>query len=420
MGHTITEKILASHSGRREVTPGEIVDAEIDLLMMNELGAALTIEAFEDFGLGKVYDPDKVVIITDHFVPCKDVRAAEVVKISRGFCEKHGIRNFFTLGRMGIEHAILPEKGLVYPGQLFLGGDSHTPTSGAVGCFAAGMGSTDCAAVLATGRLWLKVPPTIRIICHGKPKKWVSGKDLILHIIGRIGVEGARYASVEFAGEAIANMSMDERFTITNMTAEAGAKAALMEPDETTLAYLEKRVKCPFTVVKSDPDAVYDQILEIDASALEPQVAFPFLPSNVRNVGEAGDVTIDQVVIGSCTNGRISDLRTAASILKGRKIHPEVRLIVIPASQEIYLQALREGLIEIFTEAEGVVSTPTCGPCLGGHMGILAAGERALATTNRNFRGRMGHLDSEVYLCNPAVAAASALCGRICTPEEVS
>ena len=419
MGHTISEKILARHCGKKDVYPGEIVTCDVDLLMMNELGAALSIRTFNELGIKSVFDPDKITIVTDHFVPSKDIVAAGHVKLSREFCETQGIEKFFSVGRMGIEHVILHEKGLVYPGQLLLGGDSHTPTAGAVGCFAAGIGSTDCTAVMATGQLWLKVPPTVRIVYHGKPKKWVSGKDIILATIGQIGVEGARYAAMEFTGDTIPMLSMDERFTITNLAAEAGAKTGIIEPDEVTIQYLDERVDHPYEIVRSDPDAVYERVVELDVAELEPQVACPYLPSNVKNVTDVGDIPLDQVVIGSCTNGRISDLRIAASILKGKKVAKNLRLIVIPGSQEVYLQAMREGLLEVFIEAEGIVSTPTCGPCLGGHMGILAAGERALATTNRNFRGRMGHPDSEVYLSNPAVAAASAVCGRIVPPEEV-
>ena len=419
MGHTIAEKILAAHCGKEEVFPGEIIDADVDFLMMNELSASLAIEGFDSLGIEQVFDPDKIAVVTDHNVPCKDITAAEMVKAAKNFCKKHGIKDFFSLGRMGIEHAIVAEKGLVYPGQLYVGGDSHTPTAGAVGCFACGMGSTDCAGVLATGKTWLKVPPTQRFVYYGKPKKWVSGKDIILHTIGKIGVDGANYGVMEFAGEAIHNLSMDQRFTITNMASEAGAKTGIMEPDDVALDYLSRRVKHPFTVVKNDPDAQYERVVEIDVSKIEPLVACPSLPSNVKNAADLGNIKIDQSVIGSCTNGRISDLREAASVLKGKKVHPDVRLLVFPASQEIYLQALREGIIEIITEAEGVVSTPSCGPCLGGHLGVIGHGERAISTTNRNFRGRMGPSDSEVYLSNPAIAAASAILGRIGTPEEV-
>ena len=419
MGHTMAEKILAAHCGKTEVFPGEIIDVGVDLLMMNELSASLAIEGFDAFGFDKVFDAEKIVIITDHNVPCKDIRAAEMVKFSKNFCEKHGIKNFFTLGRMGIEHAILAEKGFVYPGQLFAGGDSHTPTAGAVGCFACGMGSTDCAGILAKGKTWLKVPVTQRFVYYGKLKKWVSGKDIILHTIGEIGVDGASYASMEFTGETIQNLPMDSRFTIANMAGEAGAKTGLMEPDETTLEYLKGRVKHPFTVVKSDPDAQVERVVEIDVSKIEPLVACPPLPSNVKNAADLAHLKIDQAVIGSCTNGRITDLREAASVLKGKKVHPDVRLIVFPASQAVYLQALKEGIIETIIEAEGAVSTPSCGPCLGGHLGVIGHGERAISTTNRNFAGRMGPSDSEVYLSNPAVAAASAILGRIGIPEEV-
>jgi 3-isopropylmalate/(R)-2-methylmalate dehydratase large subunit len=419
MGHTMVEKVLASHCGRRELFPGEIIDADVDLLMMNELSASLAIEGFETLGFDKVFDPDRIIVIPDHNVPCKDIKAAEMVKLASNFCRKQGVKNFFSLGRMGIEHALVAEKGYVYPGQLYIGGDSHTSTAGAVGSVGFGMGSTDCAGILASGRTWLRVPATQRFVYYGRPKKWVSGKDIILHTINQIGVDGANYAAMEFAGEAIQALSMDERFTMTNMAAEAGAKTGYMEPDAATLDYLQGRVRGDFTVVKSDPDAQYDRVLEIDVSRIEPLVACPFLPSNVKNAMDLGNITIDQVVIGSCTNGRISDLRVAASILKGKKVHPEVRLLFFPASQDIYMQALKEGLIEIFVEAEAVVSTPSCGPCLGGHLGVIGHGERAISTTNRNFKGRMGPSDSEVYLSGPAVAAASAIIGRIGTPEEV-
>ena len=417
-GLTSSQKILAAHSGNKEVAPGQIIEAEVDLLMMNDLGTPIAIDQFEQIGIGRVFDPAKVVLIPDHSVPNKDVRAAEQTKRVREFARAHGIR-FFELGEMGIEHALLAEQGFVYPGMLFLGGDSHTCTAGALGCFAAGIGSTDGAAVLATGRLWLRVPETMRVMFRGTPGRWVTGKDLILHTLARIGDEGARYRSIEFGGEALASLSMDDRFTITNMASEAGAKTAIMEPDEAAIEYLEGRVTHPYEVVRSDPDASFVEQREFDVGNLEPQVAVPFSPSNSRDVSAVGSVPIDQAVIGSCTNGRITDLRIAASILRSRKVHRGVRLIIIPATQTIYLQALREGLIEVFIQAGGVVSTPTCGPCLGGHMGILASGEKAIATTNRNFRGRMGAVDSEVYLSNPAVAAASAVLGRIGSPEEI-
>jgi 3-isopropylmalate/(R)-2-methylmalate dehydratase large subunit len=410
---------MASHCGKSEVFPGEIIDADVDLLMMNELSASLAIEGFESLGIDKVFDPERIIIIPDHNVPCKDIKAAEMVQLAARFCREQGIKKFFTLGRMAIEHALVAERGYVYPGQLYIGGDSHTSTAGAVGSLGFGMGSTDCAGILASGRTWLRVPATQRFVYYGQPKEWVSGKDIILQTISQIGVDGANYAAMEFAGEAIRAMPMDERFTMTNMAAEAGAKTGYMEPDPTTLNYLKGRVQRDFTVVQSDPDAQYERVLDIDVSKIEPLVACPFLPSNVKNAADLDSIKIDQVVIGSCTNGRISDLRVAASILKGKKVHPEVRLLFFPASQEIYMQALKEGLIEIFIEAEAVVSTPSCGPCLGGHLGVIGHGERALATTNRNFKGRMGPSDSEVYLSGPAVAAASAILGRIATPQEV-
>lgn len=418
-GLTISQKILAAHSGNKEVVPGQIIEVEVDLLMMNDLGTPIAIDQFEQIGIKRVFDPAKIVLIPDHSVPNKDVRAAEQTKRVREFARAHGISHFFELGEMGIEHAILAEKGFLYPGLLFLGGDSHTCTGGALGCFAAGIGSTDGAAVLATGRLWLRVPETMRIMYRGKPGRWVTGKDLILHTLARIGDEGARYRSIEFGGDALASLSMDDRFTIANMASEGGAKTAIMEPDEVTIEYLKGRVTHPYEVVRSDPDATFVEHLDVDVSKLEPQVAVPFSPSNSRDVRAVGSVEIDQAVIGSCTNGRITDLRVAASILHNRKVHQRVRLIIIPATQAIYLQALREGLIETFIQAGGVVSPPTCGPCLGGHMGILASGEKAIATTNRNFRGRMGAVTSEVYLSNPAVAAASAILGRIGSPEEI-
>jgi 3-isopropylmalate/(R)-2-methylmalate dehydratase large subunit len=418
-GLTISQKILATHSGNKEVAPGQIVESEVDLLMMNDLGAPIAFDQFEQIGMKRVFDPSRIVLIPDHSVPNKDLRAAELTKRVREFARAHKIPHYFELGQTGIEHALLPEKGFIYPGMVLLGTDSHTCTAGAVGCFAAGIGSTDGAAVLATGRLWLRVPHTMTVTYRGTPGRWVTGKDLILHTLARIGDEGARYRAIEVGGEALTTLSMDDRFSIANMAAEAGAKTAIMEPDRITIEYLRQRVNRPYEVVRSDPDATFVEQVEFDVSRLEPQVAVPFSPCNSKDITALANIEIDQAFIGSCTNGRITDLRTAASILRNQRVHQRVRLIIIPATQAIYLQALREGLIEIFIEAGGVVSTPTCGPCLGGHMGILASGEKAIATTNRNFRGRMGAVDSEVYLSNAAVAAASAVLGRIGSPEEV-
>ncbi|MDZ4246914.1 MAG: 3-isopropylmalate dehydratase large subunit, partial [Dehalococcoidia bacterium] len=366
----------------------------------------------------KVFDPSKIVMVPDHFVPNKDIPSAEQAKEMREFARKHGI-TYFEVGQMGIEHVLLPELGLVLPGDVIIGADSHTCTYGAVGAFATGMGSTDIASAMATGEIWMKVPPTIKFLFHGKLRKWVGGKDLILHIIGDIGVDGALYSSMEFGGEAIETLPMDGRFTMANMAIEAGAKAGIFEVDEKTLEYVEPRAKRPYHAQKADGQATYSRVIEYDLSFIEPQVAFPHLPSNTRAVSKAGKINIDQVVIGSCTNGRLDDLRLAAGILKGRQVNPGTRLIVIPGTQQVYLSAMHEGLIEIFIRSGAAVSTPTCGPCLGGHMGVLAAGEKCLSTTNRNFVGRMGSPKSEVYLSNPAVAAASAVAGRIISPEEL-
>jgi 3-isopropylmalate/(R)-2-methylmalate dehydratase large subunit len=419
MGMTITEKILAAHCNKKEVIPGEIIMAKVDLVLGNDITAPLAISEFKKVGAKKVFDPRKIVLVPDHFTPNKDIKSAENCKILREFAKEQNIINYFEVGRVGIEHALLPEKGLVLCGDLVIGADSHTCTYGAIGCFSTGVGSTDMAYSMATGEVWLKVPETIKFIYYGKLKKWVTGKDLILYTISRIGVEGANYCSMEFTGEVIKRLNMDERFTICNMAVEAGAKSGIIEPDEITLQYVKERANRKYTVYRSDSDANYKKIEEFDVSKIEPQVALPHLPSNCIPVSQLKNIWIDQVVIGSCTNGRITDLRIAANILKGKKIPQEVRLIIIPATQEIYKQALKEGLIEIFIEAGGVVSPPTCGPCLGGHMGVLAKGEKCLSTTNRNFIGRMGDPESEVYLCSPAVAAASAIYGRIVNPEEV-
>ena len=420
MGMTITEKILAEHAGRRYVESGEIISCRVDLALGNDITAPLAIKAFEEVGAKEVFDPERLVLVPDHFAPNKDIPSAEQCKVLRDFARKHRIRHYYEVGRMGIEHALLPELGLVKPGDLVIGADSHTCTYGALGAFSTGVGSTDLAACMVTGEIWLRVPESMKLIYHGELPRWIGGKDLILYTIGQIGVDGARYRAMEFEGEAIRSLSMDGRFTMANMAIEAGAKNGIFVPDEATFRYLEDRGVKEWRAFESDPDAHYVEVREFDVSGLEPQVACPPSPANVRAVGELADVEIDQVVIGSCTNGRIEDIRVAAQVLRGKKVAPYVRLIVIPATQGVYLQALREGLIEIFIEAGAAVSTPTCGPCLGGHMGVLAEGERALATTNRNFVGRMGHPKSEVYLAGPAVAAASAVTGRITHPEEVA
>ncbi|HZK18179.1 MAG TPA: 3-isopropylmalate dehydratase large subunit [Clostridia bacterium] len=417
---TITEKILAAHAGKDKVEPGELINARVDLALGNDITAPLAIEEFRKIGVDNIFDRDRVALVPDHFVPNKDIKSAEQAKVLREFAREQEITNYFEAGRMGIEHCLLPEQGLVAPGELIIGADSHTCTYGALGAFSTGVGSTDLAAAMALGELWLRVPESIKFVFHGTLPKWVSGKDLILYTIGQIGVDGARYCSMEFTGLAIDNLSVDGRLTMCNMAVEVGAKNGIIAPDAVTEKYLKGRVHRQYHTYTSDSDAVYARVFEYDTGKIEPQVAFPHLPENTRPISEVGEVKIDQVVIGSCTNGRISDLREAAGMLKGRKVHPGVRLIVIPGTQQIYLQAIREGLVEIFIEAGAVVSTPTCGPCLGGHMGILAEGERALATTNRNFVGRMGHPGSEVYLSNPAVAAASSVTGFISDPEEVA
>jgi len=419
MGQTITEKILAAHCGRRAVEPGELITAKLDLVMGNDITAPIAIREFKRIGAGCVFDRDRIALVPDHSTPAKDIKSAQQVKEMREFARKYGVTHFFEIGRVGIEHTLLPDEGLVLPGDAVIGADSHTCTYGALGAFSTGVGSTDLAAAMALGECWFRVPETIKFVYYGRLNKWVGGKDLILYTIGRIGVDGALYCSMEFAGEVIERLPMADRFTMCNMAIEAGGKNGVIAADETTLEYVRPRAKREFKVYKSDPDAKYKEVIEIDCSRIEPQVSFPHLPENARPLSRVGDVPIDQSVIGSCTNGRIEDLRIAAQILKGRKVHPNVRLIVFPATQEIYLQALKEGLLEIFVEAGGAVSTPTCGPCLGGHMGCLAEGERAIATTNRNFVGRMGHPKSEVYLASPAVAAASAVLGRIGGPDEL-
>jgi 3-isopropylmalate/(R)-2-methylmalate dehydratase large subunit len=420
MGMTITEKILAAHCGAEELTPGQFIMAEVDLCLGNDITAPIAIEEFEKAGFDCVFDNTKIALVPDHFTPNKDIKAATLSKQLRDFARKHELVNYWEVGRVGIEHALLPEQGLVGPGQLIIGADSHTCTYGAVGAFSTGVGSTDLAACFATGKVWLRVPETLKFSFSGDLPRWVGGKDLILYTIGQIGVDGALYRAMEFCGATIENLGIDDRLTMCNMAIEAGGKSGIVPPDDITHAYCDGRVKGATQYLASDDDAAFAEIHEWNVGGMEPQVAAPFLPSNTHPVSELQDVEIDQVVIGSCTNGRITDLRTAAEILRDRKVEPRVRLIVFPATQDIYKQALDEGLIDIFIDAEAAVSTPTCGPCLGGHMGVLAAGERALATTNRNFRTRMGHFDSEVYLCNPAVAAASAITGRITSPDDVT
>jgi 3-isopropylmalate/(R)-2-methylmalate dehydratase large subunit len=426
MGHTLAEKIIAAHvvdeNGRAAPHPvraGDLVEASVDVVLANDITAPISLREFERLGVERVFDPDKIVLVADHFAPNKDIKSAEQCAQMRRFALQQSLTHHYDVGQMGIEHALLPEQGLVVPGDLVVGADSHTCTYGALGAFATGMGSTDIAVAMALGIVWLRVPETIRLLYHGKLQPWVGGKDLILYTIGQIGVSGALYKALEFAGPTISALSMAGRLTMSNMAIEAGGKAGLADFDDVTAAYVDGRARRPYQAYQADEDAVYAQVIEIDAAQIEPQVAFPHLPENARPASQAAHVKIDQSVVGSCTNGRLEDLRVAAEILRGRKVHPGVRCIVIPGTQQIYLDALREGLIETFVEAGAAVSTPTCGPCLGGHMGVLAAGERAVSTTNRNFRGRMGHPDSEVYLAGPAVAAASAVTGRITEPKEV-
>jgi len=416
---TITEKILAAHSGKKEVSPGELINARVDLILANDITAPIAISEFKKTGAKDVFDKDRIAFIPDHFAPQKDIKAAEQCKILREFSRKYNLGLYFEVGRMGIEHAFLPEEGLVVPGDLIIGADSHTCTYGALGAFSTGVGSTDVAASMATGECWFKVPESMKFIYYGKLNKWVGGKDLILHTIGDIGVDGALYRAMEFEGESIKNLPMHGRLTMCNMAVEAGGKSGIVTPDRITRKYIKGRAKREFHFYKSDKRAKYIEVREYDCSKIPLTVSCPHLPSNIRPAAELFEVNIDQVVIGSCTNGRLEDLREAASVINGRKVNPNVRMIVIPATQKIYRQAIKEKLLNIFIDAEAVVSTPTCGPCLGGHMGILAKGERAIATTNRNFVGRMGHPESEVYLSNPAVAAASAVLGRIGTPEEL-
>ncbi|HPU29243.1 MAG TPA: 3-isopropylmalate dehydratase large subunit [Syntrophorhabdaceae bacterium] len=419
MGMTITEKILADHGDRAFVEPGEIIDARVDIVLANDITAPLSLEEFEKVGARDVFDNERVVFVLDHFTPNKDILSAQNCKKIREFSKRHNIKHFYEGGNCGIEHALLPEQGIVLPGDVVIGADSHTCTYGALGAFATGMGSTDITFAMVTGRIWFKVPESIKFICYGKWQKWVTGKDLILYIIGMIGVDGALYSAMEFDGEAISVLSMDSRMTIANMAIEAGAKNGIFKADNTALAYVKERAKRPYKIFESDNDAKYKEIIEIDVTKLGLKVACPHLPSNVKDVEELKEIQIDQVVIGSCTNGRLEDLEMAANILKGKKVAPGIRCIIIPATPEIYKASLKRGYIETFIEAGCIISPPTCGPCLGGHMGILAKGERAIATTNRNFIGRMGHPESEVYLSGSAMAAASAIKGRIAHPEEV-
>ncbi len=419
MGMTMTQKIMAQHAGLSEVTAGQLIKAKLDMVLGNDITSPVAINEFNKIGIDKVFDVNKIAIVPDHFTPNKDIKSAEQVKVCREFSKRMGIVNFFEVGQMGVEHALLPEKGLVVPGDVVIGADSHTCTYGALGAFSTGIGSTDMAAGMATGEAWFKVPEAIKFVLTGKPHKWVSGKDVILHIIGMIGVDGALYKSMEFTGSGLNELSMDDRFTMANMAIEAGAKNGIFEVDQKTIEYVKEHSTREYNVFKADEDAVYSETYTIDLSTIKQTVAFPHLPENARTIDNVGDIKIDQVVIGSCTNGRIEDLRVAAEVLKGRKVHEDVRCIIIPATQKIWKQAMNEGLFDIFVEAGAAVSTPTCGPCLGGHMGILAKGERAVATTNRNFVGRMGHPESEVYLASPAVAAASAVAGKIAGPEQI-
>lgn len=419
MGMTMTQKILAAHAGLETVQAGQLIMADLDLVLANDITGPVAIHEVEKLNKKTVFDKDKIALVPDHFTPNKDIKSAEHCKCVREYAKEHDITNYFEVGQMGIEHALVPEKGLIVAGDVCIGADSHTCTYGALGAFSTGVGSTDMGCGMITGQAWFKVPSAIKIELTGKLSKWVSGKDVILHIIGMIGVDGALYRSMEFAGDGVASLSMDDRFSIANMAIEAGAKNGIFPVDDQTIAYMKEHSQKEYKIFEADEDAEYDEVIKIDLSSLKPTVAFPHLPENTKTVDEAGEVAIDQVVIGSCTNGRISDLREAASVLKGRKVADGIRAIVIPATQSIYMQAIEEGLVQTFIEAGAVVSTPTCGPCLGGHMGCLAKGERAVSTTNRNFVGRMGHVESEVYLASPAVAAASAVTGKISQPSDL-
>lgn len=425
MAMTMTQKILAAHSGNESVKTGQFIEADLDVVLANDITGPVAIKEFAKMGAKEVFDKMKVVLVPDHFTPNKDIKAAEQCKMLRDFADKQEIENYFEVGKMGIEHALLPEQGIVTAGDVIIGADSHTCTYGALGAFSTGMGSTDIAAGMARGKAWFKVPAAIKFNLTGKLNEWVSGKDVILYIIGKIGVDGALYKSMEFMGEGLGSLSMDDRFTMANMAIEAGAKNGIFMVDEKTLKYIEEHknenseLKKEMKIFAPDEDAEYDETYNINLSEIRPTVAFPHLPENTRSIDEVGDIKIDQVVIGSCTNGRIQDMRETADILKGKRVAPNLRCIIFPGTQEVYLECIRNGWAEIFVEAGAVLSTPTCGPCLGGHMGILAAGERAVATTNRNFVGRMGHVDSEIYLSSPAVAAASAVTGYIADPNKV-
>lgn len=419
MGMTMTQKILAAHAGLEKVEAGQLIEAKLDLVLGNDITSPVAIHEMNKMKVKGVFDKDKIALVPDHFVPNKDIKSAEHCKCVREFARKNEITNYFEVGEMGIEHALLPERGLTVAGDVIIGADSHTCTYGALGAFSTGVGSTDMAAGMATGKAWFKVPSAIKFVLTGKPAKWVSGKDVILHIIGMIGVDGALYKSMEFVGDGIKNLSMDDRFTIANMAIEAGGKNGIFPVDELAMEYMANHSSRNYVVYEADEDAQYDAVYEIKLDELKPTVAFPHLPENTKTIDEVGDIKIDQVVIGSCTNGRLDDLRVAAKILEGRKVAKGLRVIIIPATQKIYLQAMEEGLLKTFIEAGAVVSTPTCGPCLGGYMGILAEGEKCVSTTNRNFVGRMGHVNSEIYLASPAVAAASAVTGKISCPCEI-
>ncbi|MCR5367664.1 MULTISPECIES: 3-isopropylmalate dehydratase large subunit [Eubacterium] len=419
MGMTMTQKILAAHAGLPSVAAGDLIEAKLDLVLGNDVTTPVAINELSKFKKKDVFDKDKIALVMDHFTPNKDIKSAEHVKQVRDFSNENQITNYFDVGAMGIEHSLLPEKGLVVAGDAVIGADSHTCTYGALGAFSTGVGSTDMACGMVTGQTWFRVPSAIKFVITGKKPAWVSGKDVILHIIGKIGVDGARYRSMEFVGDGIKELTMDDRFTIANMAIEAGAKNGIFPVDELTVEYLKEHATREYKAYEADEDAEYDETYTIDLSTLRPTVAFPHLPENTKTIDEVGDITIDQVVIGSCTNGRISDMRIAADVLNGRTCAKNVRVIIIPATQAVYLQMIKEGLAEIFINAGAIISTPTCGPCLGGHMGILAHGERSVSTTNRNFVGRMGAIDSEIYLASPAVAAASAVLGKIASPEEL-
>ncbi|MEW5822235.1 MAG: 3-isopropylmalate dehydratase large subunit [Cyanobacteriota bacterium] len=416
---TITEKILAAHANLESVSPGDLIMAKVDIILANDITAPVAIKEFNKIGVDKVFNNERIALIPDHFTPNKDIKAAEQAKMLREFSRKHNLKHYYEIGRVGIEHSLLPDKGIVGPGDVVIGADSHTCTYGALGAFATGVGSTDVASAMATGEAWFKIPPTIKVVFKGYLNKWVTPKDLILHTIGDIGVDGALYKSLEFTGEIVDNMSIDGRITMCNMAIEAGGKNGIVIPDQITENYVQNRALRPYKFFTSDEKAEYERVIVYDVSTIEPTISFPHLPENTKPISKIGDIKIDQVVIGSCTNGRIEDLRLAASILKEHSVHPDVRLIIIPATQEIFMQCVHEGLTEIFVNAGGAFSTPTCGPCLGGHMGILAAGERAISTTNRNFVGRMGDPKSEVYLASPAIAAASAIKGKITSPDNL-